>query len=177
MDKEIKHSWDLILRYSILIIIALPGLDLFYYFFMPLTTFPVYGLLNIFFNATLNLNIIQIGELSIEIIDACVAGAAYYFLLILNLATPKINITKRLKVIGISFGIFLIINILRIFILSLIYFVNNPIYEFTHKLFWYLGSTIFVVAIWFFVVKIFKIKKIPFYSDLKFLYSKSILQK
>ncbi len=177
MKKESRLSWNLLLRYAILALIALPGLDLFYYIFMPLTVFPVYGLLNLFFDVTLTGNIVQLGDLSIEIIGACVAGAAYYFLLILNLTTPKIKIRRRLKIMGFSFGIFLLINILRIFILSIIYLFNNPIYEFTHALFWYLGSTIFVVAIWFWAVKEFKIKRIPFYSDLKFLYSKSSLKK
>ena len=144
---------------------------------MPLTVFPVYGLLNLFFDATLIGNTIFIGLTDIEIISACVAGAAYYFLLVLNLSTPKIDVKKRLKILGVSFGILLLINILRIFILSVIYFQNEAIYNFAHILFWYLGSTIFVVAIWFWSVQKFKIKEIPFYSDFKFLYSKSSLKK
>ena len=35
---------------------------------------------------------------------------------------------------------------------------------------WYLGSTLFVIGIWFIEVKLFKIKEIPIYSDIKFLY-------
>ncbi len=167
----------LLFRYLLLVLIALPGMGLFYRVFMPLTVFPVYGLLNLFFDATLIGNTIFIGLTDIEIISACVAGAAYYFLLVLNLSTPKIDVKKRLKILGVSFGILLLINILRIFILSVIYFQNEAIYNFAHILFWYLGSTIFVVAIWFWSVKKFKIKEIPFYSDLKFLYSKSSLKK
>lgn len=167
----------LIFRYSLLILIALPGMGLFYTIFMPLTVFPVHSLLSLFFETTLKNNIVTIGTTEIEIIDACVAGAAYYFLLVLNLSTPKIEAKKRLKIFGFSFGILLIINILRIFVLSIIYFQNEAIYNFAHILFWYLGSTLFVVAIWFWSVKEFKIKEIPFYSDLKFLYSKSSLKR
>ena len=49
--------------------------------------------------------------------------------------------------------------------------LNSPYFDFTHLLFWYLLSTIFVVAIWFLIVKIYKIKEIPIYSDVMLIYS------
>jgi len=168
-----KKLLDMFIRYALLILIALPGFGLFYYLFMPLTVYPVAGILSLFFNIVLNQNTIYIGETAIEIIGACVAGAAYSFLLILNLTTPEIEFKKRMKMIFLSFGIFLGINILRIVVLSFIYLANSSIYEFTHKLFWYLGSTVFVVGIWFLMVKIFEIKEIPFMSDIKFLFKAS----
>ena len=61
----------------------------------------------------------------------------------------------------------LVLNILRIFFLSLVFVLGASLFDITHELFWYLGSTIFVVGIWFAGVKIFKVKEIPFYSDLK----------
>ena len=79
--------------------------------------------------------------------------------------------------IFLSFGCFLILNIARIFFLSIAYVNGYSWFDFTHKLFWYLGSSIFVVGIWFAEVKLFKIKQIPFYSDLKFLYGHSNLKK
>ncbi|MBR9704892.1 pacearchaeosortase, partial [Candidatus Pacearchaeota archaeon] len=61
----------------------------------------------------------------------------------------------------------LIINIIRIIFFSILYHQSTPFVDFTHKLFWYIISTILVVVIWFINVKIYKIKKIPFYTDLK----------
>jgi len=173
MKKDSKKLFSMFARYGLLVLVALPGMSLFYYLFLPLTIYPIVGILSLFFKVILNQNIIHIGGLSIKIIDTCVAGAAYYFLLVLNLSTPEIKLKKRVKIIFLSFGIFLGINVLRIVLLSFIYLGIPSIYEFTHKMFWYLGSTLFVVGIWFFMVKNFEVKKIPFFSDLNFLYKKS----
>ena len=78
--------------------------------------------------------------------------------------------------IFLSFACLLIINILRIFLLGLVYISGFSWFDIAHKLFWYAGSTIFVIGIWFAEVKLFKIKEIPFYSDIKFLYKKSNLK-
>ena len=113
-------------------------------------------------------------NITIELIKACVAGSAYYLLFILNMSVPKIKITKRLKMILFSFITLLIINLLRIFALSVMYVNHVSWFGLAHKLFWYAGSIIFVLLIWFHQVKKYKIKEIPFYSDLKFLYKKAI---
>lgn len=173
--KKSRKVYDILIRYSIMIFLGLPNLWFFYFIFTPLTVYPVYFLLNMFFDASLNGNIINIPDYSIEIINACVAGSAYYLLLILNLSIPKIKLSKRIKMIGLSFATLLTINILRIFFLSL--FVDSLWFDITHRLFWYLLSTIFVVGIWFAEVKLFKIKDIPFYSDLKFLFKHSHLKR
>ena len=68
-----------------------------------------------------------------------------------------------------AFVSFLIVNILRIVILSAIFVLKPTIFDISHKLSWYVGSIILVVAIWFIEVKKFKIKDIPFYSDVKSL--------
>jgi len=173
-----KRFIDIFLRYLILILIALPNLWFFYFIFTPLTFYPVYFLINLFFNSSLTGNTITITNcFPIEIIKACVAGSAYYLLLILNLSTPKIKIKKRLQMAILAFASLLIINILRIFLLSMIFISGSSLFEITHKLFWYLGSVIFVAGIWFIEVKYFKIKKIPFYSDIKLLYENSFLKK
>ncbi|MFW9873990.1 MAG: pacearchaeosortase [Candidatus Thorarchaeota archaeon] len=177
MNKLSRQFTNIFIRYLILIIIALPNFWLFYLIFTPLTLYPVYFLLSLFFDTSLMQNIILINDLPIELIPACIAGAAYYLLLILNISVPKIKFKKRIKMISFSFLSLLILNILRIFILSLVFLSGNSFFNIAHRLFWYLGSTLFVVGIWFAEVKIFKIKEIPVYSDLKFLYKKSILKK
>ncbi|MAG78922.1 hypothetical protein CMI40_00925 [Candidatus Pacearchaeota archaeon] len=170
MSKKKSGILNLFIRYFILILISIPNLWIFYFIFTPLTIYPVYLLFNLFFDATLSGNIINIGIFSIELIDACIAGSAYYLLLILNLSTPKIKIRKRIKMILLSFIFLLIINILRIFLLGSAFVSGYPWFDATHKLLWYLGSTLFVIGIWFIEVKLFKIKEIPIYSDIKFLY-------
>ena len=121
--------------------------------------------------------IILNGQIPIEIVPACVAGSAYYLLLVLNLSILKIKLSDRLKMISLSFLALFIINVLRIFILSTMLLSNFTLFVISHKIFWYLLSTVFVVGIWFWEVKLFKIKEIPFFSDFKFLYKNSLLRK
>lgn len=173
-----KRFMDIFARYLILIIAAIPSFWIFYLIFTPLTIYPVFLILNLFFDSILIKNIIIINnEIPIEIIKACIAGSAYYLLLVLNLSTPKINLQKRLKMIFFAFSALLIMNVARIILLSVIFLEGFPFFVLAHQLFWYFLSTIFVVAIWFSEVKIFKIKEIPFYSDLKFLHKHSFLKK
>jgi len=177
MNKESKRTLNLFLRYLLLVLIALPGLDIFYVIFLPLTKYPVYWFLQIFFNPVMVGNTLIVGSKFIEIVGACVAGSAYYLLLVLNLGTPDIKTPLRIKMILLSFLGFLLVNIIRIIFLSVIYLNNSPAFDFLHKVFWYFGSTILIVFIWFLEVKIFDIKGIPFYSDLKRLYQSSSLKK
>jgi exosortase/archaeosortase family protein len=166
---ENKDVSSLFIRYLILILVSVPNLWIFYFIFTPITIYPVYLLFNLFFDATLSGNIIAIGGFSIELVDACIAGSAYYLLLILNLSTPKMK--KRMKILLLSFTALLIINILRIFLLGSAFVSGYLWFDVTHKLLWYFGSIIFVIGIWFTEVKLFKIKEIPVYSDIKNEYS------
>jgi exosortase/archaeosortase family protein len=168
---------DILVRYFILILLGLFGLPLLYLIFTPLTLYPVYFLLSLFYNAVLSGTSIIIREIPIELVKSCIAGAAYYLLLILNLTTPRIKIKKRLSMILFAFLVFLIVNILRIFFLAVLYLKGFSYFDLTHEIFWYFMSVIFVVLIWFAEIMIFKVKSVPFYSDLKDFYSVSILNK
>ncbi len=179
-QKKSKKSRDItiqgiVLRYLILIAVAFPGLWLFYKIFTPLTVWPVYWLLNLVYDTSLLSDIILLVEWSfpIELIPACIAGSAYYLLLVLNLATPKIKPKTRFYAILFSFAVFLIVNILRIFILGIMAYTGSSYFDAAHQFLWYSVSTLFVVGIWFAEVRMFKIKEIPFYSDLKFLFKMS----
>ena len=178
MKKDPKKFFDIFIRYFILLLIAFPNLYFFYLIFTPLTLYPVYFLINLFFDVSLNGTSILINsQSSIDLIPACIAGSAYYLLLILNLSLPNVKNLKRIKMVVFSFLLLLVINILRIFILSLFVISDSFLFDVTHKFFWYFMSTIFIILIWFLEVKLFKIKEIPFYSDLKFLYKKSYFKK
>lgn len=170
MEKEKLFLKDILWRYSILIIVGIFTIQFFSFIFLPLTLYPVYFLLKFFFNSLIISNTIWVGDIPIEIIGACVAGSAYMLLLILNFSTPEIKLKKRMLILFLSFLAFLFINILRIFLLSLMLILGNSLFDLTHKLFWYAGSTIFVVGIWFLSVKLFKIRNVPFYSDIIKLY-------
>ena len=177
MDKTGKQFKDIFIRYAILIIVALPNLYLFYLVFAPLTIYPVYFLISLFFEPSLMGNIILVKEIPIEIIPACISGSAFYLLFLLNLSTPNIKIKKRIKMISLAFASLLILNILRIFLLSLMLIIDSAWFGITHMFFWYVLSIVFVLGIWFLEVKFFRIKQVPFYSDLKFMYKNSSLKK
>ncbi|MCW8965666.1 MAG: pacearchaeosortase, partial [Candidatus Pacearchaeota archaeon] len=136
----------------------------------PLTVYPVYFFFKIIFSATLENTTILVKNTSIEIIKSCVAGSAYYLLLILNLSIPNIEIKKRLKMIAFSFSVLLLINLIRIITMSFLAISNSKFFDITHQITWYILSVLFVIGIWFSEVKIFKIKSIPFYTDMKLLY-------
>ena len=175
--KLIGRFLDIIIRYSILLILAIPNLWIFYFIFTPITIYPIYFLLNIMFDVSLIGRTIVIGNLSINFINACIAGSAYYLLLIFNLSLPNIKFPKRIKMIFFAFGVFLIVNLIRIFLLSLLAISGSSYFDITHSIFWHLISTVFVIGIWFTEVKLFNIKDVPVYSDMKFLYNKSSLKR
>jgi exosortase/archaeosortase family protein len=164
-----KTSMYLFLRYLILILIGI-FLSLFYKILLSLTILPSSFLLNIFYDVSVIGNFILVEGIIIEIINACVAGSAYYLLLILNLTTSMKEKQRTYSLIF-SFASLFILNILRIVFLTALYLSNSTFFDFTHQLFWYVLSIFFVVGIWFLTIKLFKIKKIPVYSDIKFLKS------
>ena len=173
-----KQFMDIFARYFILVLAAIPSFWIFYLIFTSLTIYPTFLILNLLFDSILIKNVIIINnEIPIEIIKACIAGSAYYLLLVLNLSTPKINVKKRIKMIFVASSALLIMNILRIVFLSVIFLEGFPFFVLAHQFFWYFLSTVFVVAIWFSEVKFFKIKEIPFYSDFKFLHKHSFLKR
>lgn len=172
MKRDVKLYLNIAVRYFLLILTGIFSFKVFYFLFSSLTIYPVYFLLNLFFKTSIIYNIIFVNNIPIEIIGPCVAGSAYYLLLILNLSIPGIKFGKRLGILFFSLFSLLIINILRIFILSILLIFGISFFDIAHKLFWYVGSTVFVVGIWFLSVKLFKIKEIPFYSDIKSLSGK-----
>jgi len=171
LKSEDKNLYFIFLRYLIILLLGLGNIYVFYAIFTPLTLYPVYYILKLFFTVGINGTSIYIGSSGffnsshvIELIPACIAGSAYYLLFILNMAT-YINFKKRLYSLIYSFILLLILNILRIIIISILFISNSLYFELTHKIFWYSLSIFFVVLIWFSEVIFFKIKNIPIYSD------------
>jgi len=173
MDK--KSVYFVFLRYLILIILGVPNLYLFYAVFTPLTIKPTFMFLSwvdpMSYLVAGTTNVIFFKGYFASIIPACVAGAAYYLLLILNLTTPMDSVKKRIGSITFILGAFLLLNLLRIFIFAMLLAKGYQYFDLTHTATWYFGSTVLVVLIWFSNVLIFRIKSIPIYSDLKQIYS------
>ncbi len=156
------------LRYLFALILGINSLYFIYLIFEPLTLYVSYFILELFYNVEIVKETVTliIKDYSIEIVEACVAGAAYYLLLILNLTTPM-KIRKRINSLLFIIGGFFLLNIIRIIIFSILLINGFEYFDITHKVFWYVISTILVICVWFGNVYLFKIKEIPVYSDFK----------
>ena len=166
-------SLGIMIRYLFLLIIGLPGLSIFYFIFTSLTIYPSFAILSLIHPSISLVNsVIALGNHAIAIIPACIAGSAYYFLLILNLTTPM-SVKMREKSILFLFVSFLVLNILRITLFASLFLSGFEYFDFTHKFAWYFGSSALVVLLWFVNVRLFRIKEVPVYSDFKFLYNLS----
>jgi len=164
MKKDIKKIF---FRYLIILIAGLGNLVLFYKFLTPLTVHSVGGILSIFTQTVIKNSTIYLRELEIQIIPSCVAGSAFYLLFILNLTTRKIKANKRIKILLVSFASLFVLNLSRILILIAIN--KKPYFESVHWVFWNLISIVFIAGIWIAMTKIYKIREIPVYSDVKYL--------
>ena len=124
----------LFFRYLFALLLGLNSLYLFYIIFTPLTIYLSYFLFKLFYDSTtLSGNSIFLKQIVLEIIPSCVSGAAYYFLVVLNLSTPM-NIRKRISSILFLLISFLILNVLRIVFLGFLalqgiqYFNATPVF-------------------------------------------------
>lgn len=164
-----KSSFGVFLRYILLVLVALPGLYLFYLILTPLTVYPTHWILSLFYNVTLENNSFLINDYVIQIIPACIAGSAYYLLLILNLSTPMKPVV-RIKSLSFLFVSLLSFNILRLVVFTALLLAGFSYFDLAHLAVWYFGSTLFIVLLWFLNVSIFKIKAIPAYTDMRNFY-------
>jgi exosortase/archaeosortase len=115
MNRENKKISSIVLRYLLLLVIAIPNLYLFYLIFTPLTIYPVYFLLGLLYPVFLSGSLLTVNGFQIQIIDACIAGSAYFLLVLLNFSF-SMPIKKRISSLIFSLFSFLFLNILRIFI-------------------------------------------------------------
>lgn len=173
-DKNFLISF--LIRYSLILFSAINGLWIFYFIFQLPTTYLSAYLLKITGETIIISNqSFLFNTVFIEIIEACVAGSAYFLLFILAMSIPNIKLFKRLNLILFTFASFFILNVIRIFILANISTTN--FFNIVHMSTWYFVSTAMVILIWFSGIKIFKIKEIPIYSDFKYLLKKVKIKK
>ena len=162
MDKTTKKLLGIFSRYILVLLLALGNLFVFYKVFTRPTIFFSKLILSLFGETTGIGVYIIFRETLLEIAPACVAGAAYYLLFVLSLSVPM-NLQKRIKLLVYCFGVFFVVNVLRIASMGLL--LQTPFFDSVHMLLWNFFSTIFLISIWFSAVKIFKIKEIPIYTD------------
>ncbi len=156
-------------RYLAVLILGIGNLYLIYKILTPLTIQTTNILLGLFTQTTLRENTIYFGQTIIEIVPSCVAGSAFYLLLVLLFATADVKPKTRLNAILTAISILFILNITRILILASLTTTAN--FETIHWIFWHIVSTVFVVATYIATIKLYKIKSIPVYSDFKYLLS------
>lgn len=160
----------MLLRYVFVLAIGFFGLKYIYVAFTPLTGYPVYYTLQLFYSqVTYNVDKVMViigSRDAIQLVEACIGGSAYFFLLALNFTTPMPTKTRIKSILFLVLG-FLAINIIRIDIFSALFVNRFQYFDLTHVFFWYIGSTVLVVLLWFLNTRIFKIKEIPVYTDIK----------
>jgi len=167
MKRQAKRIlWSIFARYAMGLVFGLFCLGALYTTLTWLTLH-VLRILFIFVGETpiVYETMLRLSTLVVELIPACVAGAAYYLLLILTLATAQITLSTRLRIIATSFTALFLLNTLRILIL--IPLTGTEYFYEIHWLFWNLVSTIFVVGIWIWVTRRYRVRTIPVVSDFR----------
>lgn len=162
-----KKIIGLFSRYLVILIFGIGNMYLIYKILTPPTIHATNLLLSVFTQTTLIGNTIYFGQVIIEIAPSCVAGSAFYLLLILLFSTADIKPKTRLYAILTAIAILFVLNVTRILILAPL--TTLPNFETIHWVFWHIVSTVFVVTTYIATIKLYKIKSIPVYSDIKYL--------
>jgi len=159
----------LFLRYGTIFLVSLGNLYIFHALLTAPTVKAVAVALSPFYKVTVAGTFIYVKGVTTQIARSCVAASAYYLLFLLTWSTAEIQPRKRLYALLISFSSLFILNIARmVFLVSII---EKPYFDTVHWILQNLTSVVAVVAIWITVTHLLKIKTLPFYSDLKYIYS------
>jgi len=174
---SLKQTSIEILKFLLALLLAV-FYKLFYIIFTPLTIYPAYIISNLFLNASLVNKFLIIDSIKFEFIPACIAASAYFLLTILILTTKGIDFKKCLKLFIIGSLLILIANIIRLELL--IYLFRNysiELFNTIHLFIWKVIASVYVVLVWIFLTKYYKIKEIPIISTLKQFYKLSLFKK
>ena len=171
-----EREYSLIARIAIAFLIPYSLIKLIIF---PITIYLSYVLLSIIQqNVILNSPYIIINGVTTKFVTACAAVSAYYLLMLLVLLTKDIRPLTRLKMFFLGSLIILIVNTIRVVILLLILsYRNQNLFETVHIAFWMLIGSIIVALTWIYLVKRYKVRSIPVYSDLKYLFQQTKIYK
>lgn len=163
MKKKDKDLLFIFVRYLVILLIGLGNLYLFYLMFSPITIFLTKGVLALFSDVFFVGNAFNFRGFSFILANPCIAGAAYYLLFILVMSIGNIDWKKRLWMVLSSFGMLIFLNVSRI--VFLVFISSSTYFDIAHWILWYGLSIVFVVGIWFLIVKLFEVKGYPFVDD------------
>ncbi len=170
-----KYETKLIIRVAIALAIFLIPVNIFNVALQKPTMYISYAPVKILgYDISIDGNIINIEDHNLRFISACTATSAYYLLAILLLLTKDIKPKKGIKMFIAGTLLILGMNVIRIDIL-LIVLVEKGVnmFQTLHLIFWEVVSSLYVAAVWIFLIKKFKVKSIPAISDIKELYKKT----
>jgi len=164
-----RYAFKLAARITIALILMLIPFNIFYFLFLKPTiysTMPLYsGLIR-----EIGGDFIIIKYYKLNFVKACIASSAYYLLAILILLTKGMNIKKAVYIFLLGTFILFAGNLVRInFLIFILLSYGKNFFEEFHIIIWEFLSTIFVFLTWILLIRIFKIKKIPVYSDIEYL--------
>ncbi|MFH1592762.1 MAG: pacearchaeosortase [Candidatus Woesearchaeota archaeon] len=165
-----RYRNRLLFRYIAAIAIMAIGTPIIYFLLSPLTFYLSYFSIFYFSPTLIDSTSFLISNIKLNFINACTAASAYLLLILLTL-TIDLKPKKTIKILLTGSLIILIANIIRIdiLIIALVKYGSN-LFNTVHLIFWKVLSTVFVVILWIFLTKLFKIKEIPIYSDFKKVY-------
>lgn len=172
------YTYKLLIRWFVALFFGI-FFKIYYVIFSPLTFYATYLLLHLAGSPVIiedgalfteGVGAILMGDLVLRFIKACTAASAYFLLTLLIVLTKEIDWKKALQMFGVGSALIFVFNLIRvnILILVLVHF-DLDWFNYLHLFFWKFLSTIVVVLIWFLLVKAYKVKNIPVYSDVKFL--------
>jgi len=153
-------------RYLFILLFGIGGLFLVYKIVTPVTIFLLEKSMFLFGSYSAG-SVLYFTNFNVLLVPACFAGSAFFLLILLVFSTANISPKKRIFALLTSTVILLVLNYLRIIFMILI--ANQVYFETVHWVFWNIMSVFFVVVIWFFTARMYNIKEIPVYSDLKYL--------
>lgn len=168
-----KYEKRLVLRLLALVIIFLIPSLMLLIFSKPTIYLSYYSLKLLSYNPILVNNDIIINQAVLTFIPACVATSAYYLLIALVFLTKDLKLKTIIYSIVLGSSLILLFNILRVDILVFILLnFSKNLFDTLHLFIWKFLSGIYVALVWLLLIKIFKIKTIPVYSDVKYLIKK-----
>jgi len=172
---EYPHKLSLRILIILLLILIYPEIYSLFLFLTKTISFLILKL--IYPSAILQGNSFLIKNTTFNLISACIALPAYYFLYFLILMTKEIKLKILVKLVIVGTLLIMIMNIFRIdFLISLYLEFGKTWFNYIHLFFWKFISLFYVVLVWIYLTRRYNVSSIPGYSDLSYLYSKSIFR-
>jgi exosortase/archaeosortase family protein len=164
-----RYAFQLASRIIIALILMLIPFNIFYFLFLKPTIYSAIPLYSGFIRE-IGDDFIILKYYKLNFVKACIASSAYYLLAILILLTKGIRIKKAFYIFLLGAFILFAGNLVRInFLMYILLSYGKNFFEGLHIIIWEFLSTIFVFLTWILLIRIFKIKKIPVYSDIEYL--------